>query len=132
MHLTTIGRTLHEDSKAISTVKRLSRNLQSTDYTGVIGNCILQERAPSLTREALIAIDHSDIAKPYATAMEHLCGTYDGSEGTPSKGYHLLEAAVMLKGEILPLSSSLYSSNEPHYRSPYVVVEQFVDRLYST
>jgi hypothetical protein len=57
--------------------------------------------------------------KPYAKAMENLCGIWDGSEGEAAKGYHLCQvtAANLEHNKIVPLYCEAYSSEEEGYVS---------------
>ncbi len=67
----------------------------------------------------VISIDPGDIMKPYAKAMENLCGIWDGSEGEAAKGYHLCQvtAANLEHNKIVPLYCEAYSSKEEGYVS---------------
>ncbi len=86
--LSNIGRSLQEDTALIKTEDRLSRNLSKEDFDH-INEEIIRLADDKITDDMVISIDPGDIAKPYAKAMEHLCGLWDGSEGEAAKGYHL-------------------------------------------
>lgn len=59
-----------------------------------------------------MALDLSDINKPYARAMEYLAGVWDGSASERGKGYCL---AGLVGEDLAPLYGELYShlSNKP-------------------
>jgi hypothetical protein len=115
--LSNITRVLQESIPLIKTEDRLSRNLSSVDITEHINNQILRLADDKITNEMVIAIDPGDITKPYAKAMEHLCGIWNGSEGVPSTGYHLCQvtAANLEHNKIVPLYCEAYSSAEEGY-----------------
>ena len=117
--LSNIGRALQEDIALIKTEDRLSRNLSDEDMTGYINSQILRLADDKITDDMVIAIDPGDIMKPYAKAMEKLCGIWDGSEGEGAQGYHLCQvtAANLEHNKIVPLYCEAYSSQEQGYVS---------------
>lgn len=117
--LSNIARSLQEDIPLIKTEDRLSRNLAEEDLTEVINNQTLRLGDDKITRDMVIAIDPGDIMKPYAKAMENLCGIYDGSAGHKAVGYHLCQvtAANLEHNKIIPLYSEAFSSGEQGYQS---------------
>jgi len=117
--LSNIGRVLQEDIPLIKTEDRLSRNLSAEDMTEHINAQILRLADDKITDDMVIAIDPGDIMKPYAKAMENLCGIWDGSEGEAAKGYHLCQvtAANLEHNKIVPLYCEAYSSEEEGYVS---------------
>lgn len=110
--LSNIARSLQEPIALIKTEDRLSRNLANEDFTERINNEILRLGDDKITDDMVIAIDPGDIMKPYAKAMEHLCGIYDGSEHEMAKGYHLCQVtgANLQHNKIVPLYSEAFSS----------------------
>ncbi|MEJ7736353.1 MAG: hypothetical protein WKF97_02910 [Chitinophagaceae bacterium] len=76
-----IGRALQKDIALIKTEDRLSRNLDDEDFTEHINARILRLGDDKINESMVIAIDPGDIMKPYAKAMENLCGIWDGSQG---------------------------------------------------
>ena len=117
--LSNISRALQEDIALIKTEERLSRNLSSEDITAHINSEILRLGDDKITDDMVIAIDPGDIMKPYAKAMEHLCGIWDGSEGEAAQGYHLCQvtAANLEHNKIVPLYCEAFSSKEKGYES---------------
>ena len=92
--LSNIARSLQEDIPLIKTEDRLSRNLADEDFTDRVNDRILRLGDDKITEDMVIAIDPGDIMKPYAKAMEHLCGIYDGSDHEKAKGYHLCQVTA--------------------------------------
>ena len=115
--LSNIARSLQEDIPLIKTEDRLSRNLADEDFTEVLNNEILRLGDDKITQDMVIAIDPGDIMKPYAKAMEYLCGIYDGSEQQKARGYHLCQVtgANLEHNKIVPLYSEAFSSEEKGY-----------------
>ena len=89
-------------------------NLAVEDFSEHINQQIIRLGDDKITDEMVIAIDPGDIMKPYAKAMENLCGVYDGSKGTGAQGYHLCQvtAANLEHSKIVPLYCEAYSSLE--------------------
>lgn len=81
MKVSNIARALHENIELIKTEERLCRNLAAYDFSNHINEQIIRLGDDKITDEIVIAIDPGDIMKPYAKAMEKLCGIWDGSEG---------------------------------------------------
>lgn len=127
--LTSIGRALKESISINQTVKRLSRNLAELDITNEVNRTIISERMSSLEPEAIIAIDGSDIRKPYAESMEHLHGIHDGSKHERGKGYLMFCMASVGKETVKPLYGEMYSSTAPEYRSTYAITTRGLDML---
>jgi hypothetical protein len=115
--LSNISRALKEDIPLIKTEDRLSRNLGSCDLTEHLNQQILRLADDKIDDTMVIAIDPGDIMKPYAKAMENLCGIYDGSEHVDAKGYHLCQvtAANLSHDRIVPLYCEAYSSHAKDY-----------------
>ncbi len=92
--LSNISRALKEDIPLLKTEDRLSRNLNDEDFTGHINQQTLRLGDDKINDSMVIAIDPGDIMKPYAKAMEKLCGIWDGSEGEKARGYHLCQVTA--------------------------------------
>lgn len=129
--LSNIGRALREDIPLIKTEDRLSRNLNDEDFTKCINEEILRLGDDKITDAMVIAIDPGDIMKPYAKAMENLCGIWDGSEGEAAKGYHLCQvtAANLEHNKVVPLYCEAYSSHEKGYTSSTDKVIKIIDTV---
>ena len=129
--LSNIGRALQEDIPLIKTEDRLSRNLNDEDFTKCINEEILRLGDDKITDAMVIAIDPGDIMKPYAKAMENLCGIWDGSEGEAAKGYHLCQvtAANLKHNKVVPLYCEAYSSHEKGYTNSTDKVIKIIDTV---
>ena len=127
--LSSIARALQEGIPLGYTIKRLSRNLDYTELSVRINNQLVKEQVNGMEAEAIIAIDGSDISKPYASRMEYLHKVYDGSRKETSQGYQLFCMASIGKQSIKPLYGELYSTQAPDYRSHYDTVVRGLDML---
>ena len=80
---------------------------------------IIKRAARRVLPDTVIALDLSDIHKPFAKKMDYLANVWNGSEGKVTKGYWLLEAtAADVDSEtITPLYSELYSHEANKYES---------------
>lgn len=120
--LTDMADSLHETSKKINIVDRLSRHLANgtpkvayESYLNTIKNWI-----PS---EPVIHIDDSDVVKPDGYKFEALGIVRDGSESTSTKniykkGYHVTEAcALTTSNHPVSIFSRIHSSSEKGYKS---------------
>jgi len=117
--LSNIARSLSEDIKLIKTENRLSRNAQSQDLTIQLNEDIIKRAAKKVLPDTVIALDLSDIHKPFAKKMDYLADVWNGSEGKVTKGYWLLEAtaADVDSQTLTPLYSELYSHEANKYES---------------
>ena len=120
--LTDIVDQLHEDSKKINVVDRLSRHLDR----GVPAQAkasylqLIKKWVPS---DPVIYMDDSDIVKPNGYRFESLGIVRDGSESTSAKnvykkGYHVTEACVLTtSSHPVSIFSRIHSSAEKGYKS---------------
>lgn len=117
--LSNISRALSEDIQLIKTENRLSRNAQRDDLTVHFNQGIIKRAAKRVLPDTVIALDLSDIHKPFAKKMDYLADVWNGSEGKVTKGYWLLEAtAADVDSEIItPLYLELYSHEANKYES---------------
>ncbi|MBK5273120.1 MAG: hypothetical protein JJE22_19135 [Bacteroidia bacterium] len=129
--LSNIGRSLLEEIPLIKTEDRLSRNLSKEDFSDHINTEIIRLADDKITDEMVISIDPGDIMKPYAKAMENLCGVWDGSEGEGAQGYHLCQvtAANLEHNKIIPLYCEAYSSKEKDYVSSTEKVKEVISKV---
>jgi len=129
--LSNIARSLSEDIKLIKTENRLSRNAQSIDLTSQMNKDIIKRAAKRILPNTVIALDLSDIHKPFAKKMDYLANVWNGSEGKVTKGYWLLEAtAADVENEtITPLYSELYSHEADKYESENQKILRAVDLI---
>jgi len=70
--LSNISRSLNEQIPLIKTEGRLSRNMGKHDLTERINGNLLADGASRVNLDTVIALDISDIDKPYARKMENL------------------------------------------------------------
>lgn len=131
--LTDVVDALHESSKKINCVDRLSRHLAKgipddsvSAYLGTVSKW-----APS---EPVIHIDDSDVVKPHGHKFEALHLVRDGSESTSSKnvykkGYRVTEACLLTSSNHpVSIFSRIHSSVEKGYRSVNDITFQAMER----
>jgi hypothetical protein len=130
--LSNIARSLNEEIPLIKTETRLSRHLGRMDLTEPINGKLIAEGSKRIQQETVIALDLSDLDKPYAEKMEYLALVRDGSTGeTKSKGYWLLDIlGADVEGEdLIPLYGELYSQEADHFRSENRQILDAMDRV---
>ena len=120
--LTDIVDQLHEDSKKVNSVERLTRHLNNGIHPSALKSylTVIRKWVPS---DPVIHIDDSDVVKPDGYKFEALGIVRDGSKSTETKsvyekGYHVTEACV-LTGNGYPVSifSQIHSSKEKNFTS---------------
>jgi len=85
--LSNIARSLNEEIALIKTENRLSRHMAKEELIEPINGQLIGEGSKRIKGDTVIALDISDIYKPYAKKMEHLALVRDGSTGeTKSPG----------------------------------------------
>ena len=131
--LTDIADQLHEPSKKINIVDRLSRHLEK-GAPAVAAASYLQLIKKWIPSDPVIHIDGSDVVKPDGYKFESLGIVRDGSESTSTKsvykkGYHVTEACV-LTGSNHPVSifSKIHSSSEKDYKSANTITFQAMEQ----
>ena len=107
--LTDVVDQLHEDSKKINVVDRLSRHLNNGTSTEAASS-YLQQIKKWIPEGPVIHIDDSDVVKPDGYKFESLGIVRDGSESTSTKnvykkGYHVTEAKH--NSPFVPISRNL-------------------------
>lgn len=120
--LTDVVEQLHEDSKKINSVERLTRHLNQgipkdalASYLHTIRNWVPDQ--------PVIHIDDSDVIKPDGYKFEAMGLVRDGSKSSSSKnvyekGYHVTEACVMTKSNHpVSIYSKIHSSKEKTFTS---------------
>ena len=131
--LTDIADQLHEDSKKVNSVERLTRHLnKGTSKQALLS--YLQTVRKWVPNEPVIHIDDSDVIKPDGYKFEALGMVRDGSKSTKTKnvyekGYHVTEACVMTKSN-RPVSiySKIHSSKEKTFTSVNSVTFDAMER----
>ena len=130
--LSNIARSLNEEIPLIKTETRLSRNLGRMDLTESINGKLIAEGGKRIQQETVIALDLSDLDKPYAEKMEYLALVRDGSTGErKSKGYWLMDVlGADVEGEdLVPLYGELYSQEANDFRSENSQILTAIDRV---
>ena len=130
--LSNVARSLNEEIALIKTENRLSRHMGEEELTESINEQLIEEGAKRIQEDTVIALDISDIDKPYAKKMEHLALVRDGSTGEKrSSGYWLISVlGADVEGEDLtPLSGELYSQKAEGFRSENRQILDTVDRV---
>ena len=120
--LTDVVEQLHEDTKKVNSVERLTRHLNNgTSFTALKSYLTaIRKWAP---QEPVIHIDDSDVVKPDGYKFEALGLVRDGSKSTASKtvyekGYHVTEACVLTKNNHpVSIFSKIHSSKEKNFTS---------------
>ena len=120
--LTDIVDQLHEPSKKINSVDRLSRHLSKGTPKDALSAYLthIKKWCPA---HPVIHIDDSDVVKPDGHKFESLGWVRDGSESTATKnvykkGYHVTEATVLTNNNHpVSLFSEIHSSTEKNFTS---------------
>ncbi len=131
--LTDVADQLHEPSKKINVVDRLSRHLEKGTPAAAEASYLklLKKWIPS---EPVIHIDDSDIVKPDGYHFEALGIVRDGSESTSAKsvykkGYHVTEACALTAGNHpVSIFSKIHSSSEKDYKSVNAITFQAMEQ----
>ena len=120
--LTDIVDCLHEDSKKVNSVERLTRHLDKGTPIKAL-SAYLSVIRKWIPDEPVIHIDDSDIVKPDGYKFEALGIVRDGSKSTDTKniyekGYHVTEACVMTQSRHpVSIFSEIHSSQEKDFTS---------------
>lgn len=130
--LSNIARSLNEEIALIKTETRLSRNLGKIDLTKGINTNLITDGSKRIQKETVLALDLSDLDKPYAQKMEYLALVRDGSTGeTKSNGYWLIDVlGAEVEGEdLIPLYGELYSQDARDFKSENRQILNAIDRV---
>lgn len=120
--LTDIVDQLHENSKKVNSVERLTRHLNKGTPKQTLLS-YLQTVRKWVPEEPVIHIDDSDVIKPAGYKFEALGMVRDGSKSSPNKnvyekGYHVTEACVMTtSSQPVSIFSKIHSSSEKTFVS---------------
>jgi hypothetical protein len=111
---TNIARALDEDIDIADTVKRLYNNNSSRDYSEIIENAMTTSYHRAFDKDTVVAIDHSDISKPYAEKMENLSIVRDGDKGTYGNGYNhvVITASQLGTDNPVVIANSVWSKKD--------------------
>lgn len=131
--LTDVVDQLHEPSKKINVVDRLSRHLEKGTPAAAAAS-YLQTIKKWVPAEPVIHIDDSDVVKPDGCKFEALGIVRDGSESKATKnvykkGYHVTEACVLTSSNHpVSIFSKIHSSSEKNYKSANVITFQAMEQ----
>lgn len=131
--LTDIVDQLHEPSRKINSVDRLSRHLAKGIPNDAL-NAYLAQLKKWCPDHPVIHIDDSDVVKPDGYKFESLGWVRDGSESTTTKnvykkGYHVTEAAVLTNSNHpVSIFSEIHSSKEKGFSSVNTVTFSAMER----
>ena len=120
--LTDIVDQLHEDSKKVNSVERLTRHLNKGVPLPALKSYLTAVRR-WVPDEPVIHIDDSDVVKPDGFKFESLGLVRDGSKSTDTKnvyekGYHVTEACVLTNNDHpVSIFSRIHSSKEKGFTS---------------
>ena len=131
--LTDVVDQLHEKSKKINSVDRLSRHLAQGIPGRMLENYLraVKQMTPA---SPVIHVDDSDVVKPDGCHFEALGYVRDGSESTKDKsvfkkGYHVTEAcALSVSGDPVSIFSKVHSSAEKGFTSVNDITFAAIDR----
>ena len=131
--LTDVVDQLHEPSKKINIVDRLSRHLDKGTPASAAAS-YLQQVKKWVPAAPVIHIDGSDVVKPDGHKFEALGIVRDGSESTSAKnvykkGYHVTEACVLTSSNHpASIFSKIHSSHEKYYKSANAITFQAMEQ----
>ena len=131
--LTDIVDQLHEHSKKINSVDRLSRHLSKGTPKDAL-DAYLDNIKKWCPAHPVIHIDDSDVVKPDGYKFESLGRVRDGSESTAAKnvykkGYHVTEATVLPNSNHpVSLFSEIHSSKEKSFTSINAITFSAMER----
>ena len=131
--LTDVVDQLHEPSKKINIVDRLSRHLDKGTPASAAAS-YLQQVKKWVPAAPVIHIDDSDVVKPDGHKFEALGIVRDGSESTSAKnvykkGYHVTEACVLTSSNHpASIFSKIHSSHEKDYKSANTITFQAMEQ----
>ena len=131
--LTDIVDQLHEHSKKINSVDRLSRHLSKGTPKDAL-RAYLTHIKKWCPDHPVIHIDDSDVVKPDGYKFESLGIVRDGSESTSTKnvykkGYHVTEACVLTtSNHPVSIFSKIHSSTEKDYKSANTITFEAMEQ----
>jgi len=131
--LTDVVDQLHEDSKKVNSVERLSRHLSKGTPKAALLSYLHTVRK-WVPEDPVVHIDDSDVVKPDGCKFEALGLVRDGSKSTDTKnvydkGYHVTEACVLTKnGQPASIYSRIHSSLEKNFTSANTITFDAMDR----
>ena len=134
--LSEMARAVRDTSTGLLHVlKRFSRHLGHKGWDpSVLHAEVLERNAVWVYQDTPVMIDLSEIAKPHARRMPHLCTVRDASSQDKHKtqGYWLFEAyAEPSVGHLVPLLLVLFSTRQRQFLSQNHIVLTALERLHT-
>lgn len=139
--VTEISRALKQPDEALDAVwQRIRRHVRSEEWKKFDADVRLrfaQDRAEGIGEHTPVAVDLSDLSKPYATQLQYLAIVRDGSEsslrgGTVlNPGYWLFQSYLALgpEGQPVPVVCFPFSVEDPRVGSQNRAVEEGFQQL---
>lgn len=131
--LTDVVDQLHEKTKKVHSVERLSRHLRNGISQQAMHSYLSRIRK-WVPDQPVIHLDDSDIVKPTGFRFEALGLVRDGSRSTKNKsvyekGYYVTEACVLTKNNHpVSIFSRIHSAKEPLYTSVNTITFSALER----
>lgn len=131
--LTEIAHHLHESTKKVNIVERLTRHLNKGTPIPAL-KAYLNTIRKWVPDEPVIHIDDSDVVKPDGCKFEYLGLVRDGSKSTSTKsvyqkGYYVTEACVITNSNHpVSIYSKIHSSKEKDFKSVNEYTFEAIDR----
>ena len=131
--LTDVADQLHEDSKKVNTVERLTRHLDNGIPKKALISYLRNVRK-WIPYDPVVHIDDSDVVKPYGHKFEDIGMVRDGSKSGNSKnvyekGYHVTEACAITKNNHpVSIYSKIHSSSQKNYTSANTITFEAMKR----
>jgi len=118
-HLSAIARVTGEDEELITTERRLSEGLARPSLDDeALADSYLQQVAAAARRMPFIAVDPTELVKPYGRAFENLDTVRDASDRRKAiePGYWTVRIdAINHSNETLPLYTEVFSTKADEY-----------------
>lgn len=117
--LSEVARSLNEDIRLIKTEIRLSRNIQDSQLYLHLNKQLIETSKDKIDKDTVLALDLTDVSKPYAKKMDFLSLVWSGMEKKLTQGYWVLEVigANVCQDYLFPLYSELYSQKADDFES---------------
>ena len=131
--LTDVADQLHEDSKKVNIVERLTMHLDDGIPKKALISYLHNVRK-WIPNDPVVHIDDSDAVKPYGHKFEDIGMVRDGSKSGNSKnvyekGYHVTEACAITKNNHpVSIYSKIHSSSQKNYTSANTITFEAMKR----
>jgi hypothetical protein len=131
--LTDVADQLHENSKKVNIVERLTRHLNNGIPKKTLVSYLRNIRK-WIPDDPVVHIDDSDVVKPYGHKFEYIGIVRDGSKSSNSKnvydkGYHVTQACAITKSNHpVSIFSKIHSSQQKNYTSANTITFEAMQR----